>query len=87
MPTLGAYFNSVSPFGIFDQGGNVWEVLEERKGNNPNADMRMNRGHDYAGNGNDMQSNRRNYAPPNSKNNNQGFRVGRFKSGTVVRIQ
>jgi formylglycine-generating enzyme required for sulfatase activity len=68
---IGAYFTSPSPYGTFDQGGNVWEVLETiRSGND-----RVNRGHDYAGNGANMQSNQRNWGPPNLKFSTTGFRV------------
>ena len=68
---VGAYTTSPSPYGTFDQGANAWEVTESiASGAN-----RINLGDGYGGAGTYMQSNRRNYGPPNGRHSGTGFRV------------
>jgi formylglycine-generating enzyme required for sulfatase activity len=82
---VGAYSNSASPYGTFDQGANAWEVIETIS----SGSFRINLGDSYgSATATYMQSNRRNYGSPNGRFNQTGFRVAKVvKVGTMVTLQ
>jgi len=61
---------SASPYGTFDQAGNVWEWTEEVIGSD-----RVLRSGSCNSNSAAMQASYRNYLPPTDGYNNTGFRV------------
>ena len=66
---VGSYTGSASPYGTYDQGGNVWEWLEERS----LYGMGYRRGASYVGAYTDVGQ--RFTAPPNFGVGDHGFRV------------
>lgn len=68
---VGAHENSVSPYGTFDQGGNVFEWNEEIVWTSRHA----LRGGSYAGTEFSMHAAQREYAPPDVEGVGIGFRL------------
>ena len=68
---VGAYPNSASHYGTFDQGGNVWEWNDEMK----DMSALVVRGGSLDGESSHLSSSFRNAVPPTFVNFNLGFRV------------
>ncbi len=72
---VGAFSNSSSPYGTFDQGGNVWEVTETTTVNGLSG-YRVYRGGAFSSNGADLGASYRYYdSSPLDENGAVGFRV------------
>jgi len=69
--TVGAYTGSASPYGIFDQGGNVWEWNEEIV----SGSARGLRGGNWIGDASYLAASAPNNNAPTNENSNIGFRV------------
>lgn len=68
---VGSYSSSASPYGTFDQGGNVGEWSETLVG----SGSRVWRGGSYAGIQNQLAASDRHAANPNTESSTLGFRV------------
>jgi formylglycine-generating enzyme required for sulfatase activity len=68
---VGAYSNSASYYGTFDQGGNVWEYNDTIVG----SSVRGMRGGAFNGSDNDLQSSYRIFSDPSTAPSYTGFRV------------
>jgi len=69
--TVGAYTGSASPYGIFDQGGNVWEWNEEIV----SGSGRGVRGGDWNNVASYLAASNPPYSGPTNESSNIGFRV------------
>jgi formylglycine-generating enzyme required for sulfatase activity len=67
---VGSYTGSPSPYGTFDQGGNLWEWNETISGT-----MRIRRGGSYGGSANSLAASFRSDLGPSSEVASVGFRV------------
>jgi formylglycine-generating enzyme required for sulfatase activity len=72
--TVGAFPGSASPYGTFDQGGNVWE-WDEKKGFIGNPGVRGRRGGSWFSSGLRLARNEGASAGPGSESTDIGFRV------------
>ena len=71
MNNVGAFQNSASSYGTFDQAGNVWEMQETIT----NGVDRVLRGGSWAGSSPDLASSFRNFFDPTDTRQSVGFRI------------
>ncbi|MBX3414960.1 MAG: SUMF1/EgtB/PvdO family nonheme iron enzyme [Pirellulales bacterium] len=72
---VGAYVDSLSPYGTFDQGGNVWEWNEALFDGKPGGEYRGTLGGAWQSSASVLAASHRDSGNPTGANNVVGFRV------------